>query len=91
MVGGAINEDETIFVSHAQLWEDEVECYLGDLFIEPKRHVAELVDLTETEAQMIGLYTSRLARALMTTEGVEHIYAFVIGDGVPHLHVHLIG
>ena len=23
--------------------------------------------------------------------GVEHVYAFVLGDGVPHLHVHVIG
>ena len=23
--------------------------------------------------------------------GVEHVYSFVIGDGVPHLHVHVIG
>lgn len=59
--------------------------------MEPKRHAPELGDLTEEEAQAIGLYTSRLARALMKTEGVEHVYAFVIGDGVPHVHVHVIG
>jgi histidine triad (HIT) family protein len=23
-------------------------------------------------------------------EDVEHIYAFVLGDGVPHLHVHVV-
>jgi diadenosine tetraphosphate (Ap4A) HIT family hydrolase len=22
---------------------------------------------------------------------VEHVYSFVIGDGVPHVHVHVIG
>jgi diadenosine tetraphosphate (Ap4A) HIT family hydrolase len=27
----------------------------------------------------------------MHTEGVEHVYSFVIGDGVPHVHVHVIG
>ena len=40
---------------------------------------------------MIGLFAARLARALMHTQGVEHVYAFVIGDGIPHVHVHVIG
>ena len=91
VAGGSVYEDELIFVSHAQLWGDEQEHYLGHLFIEPKRHVAELADLNYVEAQAIGLFTTRLARALMETEGAEHIYAFVIGDGVPHVHVHVIG
>jgi histidine triad (HIT) family protein len=91
VAGGPIYEDELIFVSHAQIWGDETEQYLGHLFIEPKRHIAELADLSEAEAQTIGLFTTRLARALMDTEGAEHIYAFVIGDGVPHVHVHVIG
>lgn len=90
LAGGAIYEDELIFVSHAQLWSGEKEHYLGHLFIEPKRHVAELADLSEAEAQAIGLFTTRLARALQA-EGTEHVYAFVIGDGVPHVHVHVIG
>jgi len=89
--GGVIYEDDLITISHAQLWGDETEHYLGHLFVEPKRHASELADLTEEEAQAIGLYTSRLARALMETEGMEHVYAFVLGDGVPHVHVHVIG
>jgi len=47
VAGGPIYEDEFIFVSHAQLWGDETAHYLGHLFIEPKRHVAELADLSE--------------------------------------------
>ncbi|MGD1993263.1 MAG: HIT family protein [Anaerolineae bacterium] len=89
--GGVIYEDDLIYISHAQLWGDEKDHYLGHLFIEPKRHAPELADLTEEEARAIGLYTSRLAQALMVTEGVEHVYSFVIGDGVPHVHVHVIG
>lgn len=89
--GGVIYEDDLVFLSHAQLWGEESEHYLGHLFVEPKRHVAKLGDLSEAEAQRIGLYTSRLARALMQTEGVENVYSFVIGDGVPHVHVHVIG
>lgn len=89
--GGAIYQDDLIYISHAQLWGDEVDHYLGHLFVEPKRHVPGLGGLTEAEAKAIGVYTSRLARALEQTEGVEHVYAFVIGDHVPHVHVHVIG
>jgi diadenosine tetraphosphate (Ap4A) HIT family hydrolase len=89
--GGVIYENDLIVVSHAQLWGQEKEHYLGHIFVESRRHVAELADLTEQEAQIIGLYTSIVAKTLLSTEGMEHIYAFVIGDGVPHVHVHVIG
>jgi histidine triad (HIT) family protein len=89
--GGVIFENDLIYISHAQLWSEEKEHYLGHLFVEPKRHVAELADLTEEEAQAVGLYTSRVAKALLETEDMEHIYSFVIGDHVPHVHVHVIG
>ena len=89
--GGIIYEDGLFVVSHAQFWRGETDKYLGHLFVEPKRHVAELGDLTDTEAQALGLHVSRVSRGLMHTEAVEHVYAFVIGDGVPHVHVHVIG
>jgi diadenosine tetraphosphate (Ap4A) HIT family hydrolase len=91
VLGGVIYQDDLIYISHAQLWGDEADHYLGHLFVEPKRHVPELGGLTEAEAQAIGVYTSRLARALEQTEGMEHVYAFVFGDHVPHVHVHVIG
>jgi diadenosine tetraphosphate (Ap4A) HIT family hydrolase len=89
--GGPIYQDGLIFSSHAALFGAETTHYLGHLFIEPKRHVAELADLTPEEAQAIAVHATRLARLLMEALGQEHIYAFVIGDHVPHLHVHLIG
>ena len=89
--GGVIHENDLIYISHAQLWEDEKEHYLGHVFVEPKRHVAEVSDLTEEEAQAIGIYTGRIAKALLHTENMEHIYIFVIGDGVLHVHYHVIG
>ena len=89
--GGVIYENDLIYISHAQLWGDETEHYLGHVFVEPKRHVAEVADLTEEEAQIIGIYTKRIAKALLETEGMEHIYIFVFGDGAPHVHYHVIG
>jgi len=89
--GGVIFEDDLIFVSHSQLWGDESDKYLGHLFIEPKRHVPGLPGLTESEATSIGIYSSLLANSLVQTEGVEHVYSFVFGHDVDHLHIHLIG
>jgi histidine triad (HIT) family protein len=89
--GGPIYEDNLIYVSHAGLFGDENEHFLGHVFVEPRRHVAELADLTGEDAQAIGLYTSKVARALIKTLEMEHVYSFVFGDGVPHVHVHVIG
>lgn len=58
--------------------------------LEPKRHVQGLPDLTEPEAQAIGLQAVRLSRALKACLEAEHVYAFVLGDQVAHLHIHLV-
>lgn len=59
--------------------------------MEPKRHVPSLAQLTPEEARQIGLYVSLTAKALQQVCGVEHVYSFVLGDRVPHLHIHVIG
>ncbi len=89
--GGAIFENEFVYISHAQLWGEEQDHYLGHLFVESRRHVPTLGELSEEEAQAIGLYVSRAARALEHVQGVEHVYAFAIGDHVPHIHIHVLG
>jgi len=58
--------------------------------VEPKRHVAGLGDLTPEEAAALGRVVNDLARTLKESEGAEHVYSFVLGDAVPHLHVHLV-
>jgi histidine triad (HIT) family protein len=89
--GGVVFENELIYISHAQLWGEEEDHYLGHLFVEPKSHVPKLSGLSDEEAQAIGLFVSRVAKALEQTLGVEHVYAFVIGDHVPHVHIHVLG
>ena len=64
--------------------------YLGHLFVEPRRHVPGLAELTDTEARAVGWWCTQASRALRDVAGAEHVYSAVIGDGVPHLHVHLI-
>jgi diadenosine tetraphosphate (Ap4A) HIT family hydrolase len=91
LFGGFIYEDDLIEISHSVFWGDEKAHYLGHIFIETKRHVAEYADLTDEEAQRIGLYVKRVSKALLNTLDVDHVYSFLIVDGVPHVHVHVIG
>lgn len=87
--GGPIYEDHLLFASHTAPSPGE-RAYLGWCFVEPRRHAPGLADLTDEEARAIGLLAARLSRALKAELNAEHVYAFVIGDHVPHLHVHLI-
>jgi histidine triad (HIT) family protein len=89
--GGIIFESDLIVISHAQFLGDEKEHYLGHLFVETRRHVGELGDLTPEEAREVGLWVSRSAKALTEVLEVEHVYAFAIIDGCPHVHIHVIG
>ncbi|HCS39071.1 MAG TPA: HIT family protein [Anaerolineaceae bacterium] len=91
LFGGFIYEDDLIAISHSLLWGDETRHYLGHIFIETKRHVPEYAELTDEEAQRIGLYIKRVSNALLHTLDVDHVYSFMIVDGVPHIHVHVIG
>ena len=87
MPGGVLFEDALVYASHIALPEGQDRVYLGTLFVEPKRHVPGIGDLTRGEAERVGWLTSRLAAALQATERAEHVYVFVLGHHVPHLHV----
>ena len=87
--GGPIYADDLVYVSHnAPPPGDRV--YLGWCFVEPRRHAPGLADLTQAEAQAVGWQVARLSRALKAELNAEHVYAFVLGHHVPHLHVHVI-
>jgi len=88
--GGTVYEDDLVYASHRIIDEGRDTAYLGVLFVEPKRHVRGLAGLTGAEAERVGLLTSRLARILEAGEGAEHVYVFVLGDHVPHLHVWVV-
>ena len=88
--GGFVYEDELVAVSHSMIMDGQTETYLGILFIEPKRHAPGLADLTDEEAGRIGLLASRLSLVLKESEGAEHVYLFVLGHHIPHLHVWLV-
>lgn len=87
--------DDLVYASHAYLAdilpEGEAPAqYLGWVTVETRRHIPELGDMTDAEAERFGWLVARLSRAILAATGAEHVYAFVLGHGVPHLHLHLI-
>jgi len=86
--GVRIYEDEFVFVGHIDRNGDPN--YLGHIMIDLKRHVATLGDLNMDEAKVFGMTMAKVSKALMESEGAEHIYSYVLGDAVPHLHMHLV-
>lgn len=87
--GGALYEDALVYAGHRAIPDGQIAVYRGWLIVEPKRHAPGLADITDKEARALGVLTARLSRALKTVAGAEHIYSFVLGNHVPHLHIHL--
>jgi histidine triad (HIT) family protein len=85
--GGVLFVDELVYAGHAYPLAEPVLAYRGYLVAEPVRHVAGMADLTDSEAAALGLLVTRLARALKEVAEAEHVYSFVIGDVLAHLHV----
>jgi hypothetical protein len=86
MPGGPVCSDDLTVVSHlsprAPGQSGEL-AYLGHLLVEPLRHAPGLPDLTDEEAQAVGLWAARASRALRDVAGAEHVYAAVIGPACP--------
>ena len=84
-------------LERVQVWEDALWRLTVSLasevagfgYLEPKRHVGFITDLDGAEAATFGAALARCSRALKEAAGVEFVYLYVFGDGVPHLHVHL--
>jgi diadenosine tetraphosphate (Ap4A) HIT family hydrolase len=85
--GLEVHRNDLVYVGHLPALP---QVYLGHLFVEPLEHRPGLSDLDSDQAAAIGVGLHR-ASATLRASGMEHVYAFVFGDGVPHLHVHLIG
>jgi diadenosine tetraphosphate (Ap4A) HIT family hydrolase len=86
--GGVLYEDDLVYVGHMHTMGRPT-VYRGYLMVETKRHVPGFGDLTDDEAAAVGRLMNRVARVQKEIVGGEHVYAFVLGGGVPHLHVHL--
>ncbi|WP_226087682.1 HIT family protein [Mesobacillus sp. S13] len=86
--GMTIYEDEFVYVGHIDRNGNPI--YLGHIMIDLKRHVPTLGEMNMEEAKVFGMTMAKVSKALMESEGAEHIYSFVSGDAVPHLHMHLV-
>ena len=85
--GLEVVRDDLVYVGHLPATPTS---YLGHLFVEPLEHRPGLADLTPSQGSAVGSAMQHAA-ATMRAVGHDHVYAFVYGDRVPHLHVHLIG
>ncbi|MDF1499001.1 MAG: HIT family protein [Anaerolineales bacterium] len=88
--GGPVYEDDLVYACHAHISDDQTDQYLGWLVLETRRHVPDLASLTEAEAQRVGMLAGRLARVLKAELNAMKVYAFVVGEGMAHFHMHLI-
>ncbi len=86
----AVYADARVVIGHALAGDDGAPPLLGNYLIEPKRHLGGVADLNDEEAKVVGLYTARSGRVLQELSGAEHIYVFVLGHQIDHLHVHIV-
>lgn len=88
--GGAVYQDDLVYASHAHLTEGQTHTYLGWMVVETRRHTPGLAEVSDEEAQRLGLLVARISHVLKNILGAEHVYSFVLGHHVPHLHIHVL-
>ena len=54
--GGAIYQDEVLYVGHRAPPAGGPDIYLGYVLVETRRHASGLADLSRTEAQAVGAW-----------------------------------
>jgi ATP adenylyltransferase len=82
--GPVMYADDLVVVSHRG------DGLLGHAFVETRRHVRGVDELTDAEAEAVGRLTSRLAGALRRELGAERVHTFVAGLEIPHFHQHVL-
>lgn len=87
--GGVIYENDLIYIGHIGIDESENN-YLGHIMLDLKRHIKGMDEMTNEESQIIGNTLKYITAALKICLNVEHVYINVLGDHVPHFHVHII-
>jgi diadenosine tetraphosphate (Ap4A) HIT family hydrolase len=62
----------------------------GWLVLTSERHARAWYDLDAAELAGLGPLAARVMAAQRAALGAEHVYAFAIGDLLPHFHLHLV-
>ena len=83
--GGAVYSDDLVYANHA--FDHPESNYIGEFYIQTRRHVHHWADLTDAEASAIGLLITRLSRAMKSVLKVGHTYVVYYAEVTPHLHV----
>ena len=81
---------ELVFSGHSWSAPDKTTPYLGGFIVEPKRHLPTWAELNDKEAETIGKVIRDVSKALKKSVNAEHVYVFVLGHNVPHLHIWVI-
>lgn len=61
----------------------------GFSYLEPKRHITDITQLSGPEASSFGTTLAKASSAIKSAAGADLVYVYVFGDNVDHLHVHL--
>lgn len=62
----------------------------GHVLVIPKKQVEFLWDMDDADYQALMASAKKVARRLRSVLGTKYVGAQVIGDQVPHVHIHLI-
>jgi diadenosine tetraphosphate (Ap4A) HIT family hydrolase len=62
----------------------------GWLVVTSERHARAWYDLDAPPLAALGPLVARVMAAQRAALGAEHVYAFAIGDVLPHFHLHLV-
>lgn len=83
-------QDSVVSVSHMVRHSDDSDNYMGYYMVESMRHFCGMYDATAEEMSAIGKMLNVLSKAMMNILDAAHIYAFVIGEGLNHFHIHVV-
>jgi diadenosine tetraphosphate (Ap4A) HIT family hydrolase len=80
------------------VWQDDVwrlstnvqAPILGFSYLEPRRHIPFITDLDGPEAASFGPTLAAVTSLLKRETGADIVYALILGEHVPHLHVNLV-
>lgn len=60
------------------------------IMVESIRHFRGMYDATDEEMAAVGKMLKVLSKSMIDILDAAHIYAFVIGEGLNHFHIHVV-
>ncbi|MCL7748040.1 HIT family protein [Halalkalibacter alkaliphilus] len=79
-------ENENWVITHGPLGSQ----LLGYVYLEPKRHVENWSDFSETELVELGPLIKKIELSLKELIHLDRLYSVTISEAVRHIHFHLI-